>query len=381
MNNMTVYNQLTCSESSMFNVLKNEIGIKTNCIPFAVKAIDSLKSLGSLTQREALNAANTFLSDLQTLNQGGIIAEDYDKIDFIKRGKVITTSARVEAFLRAAARKGYRITDTIVAVPKEDKDTTYFKEIFYNGNILYTLEDRRFNADRKMTAERIADKYFSKYICRLEVSEISSGKRILMTNDEMSNDELNEIAKSSEKGFFKSQWVAYTDQYGKARKRKVITNEYDTDSIWYKWTGEMVKKTIIRRALKRVREVLPELKETIYAFEKDNEESFEVQNSMPEINIPDLGEAENHIDLNKLTAEQKADVKETLKTFKANPNLASQKAEEIKKAFESGEEKQEIIDREYASIMNIKKSKNLWPIIEKYTVEGGEANADEKSKP
>ena len=381
MNNMTVYNQLTCSESSMFNVLKNEIGIKTNCIPFAVKAIDSLKSLGSLTQREALNAANTFLSDLQTLNQGGIIAEDYDKIDFIKRGKVITTSARVEAFLRAAARKGYRITDTIVAVPKEDKDTTYFKEIFYNGNILYTLEDRRFNADRKMTAERIADKYFSKYICRLEVSEISSGKRILMTNDEMSNDELNEIAKSSEKGFFKSQWVAYTDQYGKARKRKVITNEYDTDSIWYKWTGEMVKKTIIRRALKRVREVLPELKETIYAFEKGNEESFEVQNSMPEINIPDLGEAENHIDLNKLTAEQKADVKETLEIFKANPKLASQKAEEIKKAFESGEEKQEIIDREYASIMNIKKSKNLWPIIEKYIAEGGEANADEKSKP
>lgn len=381
MNNMTVYNQLTCSESSMFNVLKNEIGIKTNCIPFAVKAIDSLKSLGSLTQREALNAANTFLSDLQTLNQGGIIAEDYDKIDFIKRGKVITISARVEAFLRAAARKGYRITDTIVAVPKEDKDTTYFKEIFYNGNILYTLEDRRFNADRKMTAERIVDKYFSKYICRLEVSEISSGKRILMTNDEMSNDELNEIAKSSEKGFFKSQWVAYTDQYGKARKRKVITNEYDTDSIWYKWTGEMVKKTIIRRALKRVREVLPELKETIYAFEKDNDENFEVQSSMPEINIPDLGESENHIDLNKLTAEQKADVKETLEIFKANPKLASQKAEEIKKAFENGEEKQKIIDREYASIMNIKKSKNLWPIIEKYIVEGGEANADEKSKP
>lgn len=381
MNNMTVYNQLTCSESSMFNVLKNEIGIKTNCIPFAVKAIDSLKSLGSLTQREALNAANTFLSDLQTLNQGGIIAEDYDKIDFIKRGKVITISARVEAFLRAAARKGYRITDTIVAVPKEDKDTTYFKEIFYNGNILYTLEDRRFNADRKMTAERIVDKYFSKYICRLEVSEISSGKRILMTNDEMSNDELNEIAKSSEKGFFKSQWVAYTDQYGKARKRKVITNEYDTDSIWYKWTGEMVKKTIIRRALKRVREVLPELKETIYAFEKDNDENFEVQSSMPEINIPDLGESENHIDLNKLTAEQKADVKETLEIFKANPKLALQKAEEIKKAFENGEEKQEIIDREYASIMNIKKSKNLWPIIEKYIVEGGEANADEKSKP
>lgn len=381
MNNMTVYNQLTCSESSMFNVLKNEIGIKTNCIPFAVKAIDSLKSLGSLTQREALNAANTFLSDLQTLNQGGIIAEDYDKIDFIKRGKVITISARVEAFLRAAARKGYRITDTIVAVPKEDKDTTYFKEIFYNGNILYTLEDRRFNADRKMTAERISDKYFSKYICRLEVTEISSGKRILMTNDEMSNDELNEIAKSSEKGFFKSQWVAYTDQYGKSRKRKVITNEYDTDSIWYKWTGEMVKKTIIRRALKRVREVLPELKETIYAFEKDNDESFEVQSSMPEINIPDLGETENYIDLNKLTAEQKADVKETLEIFKANPKLASQKAEEIKKAFENGEEKQEIIDREYASIMNIKKSKNLWPVIEKYIVEGGEVNADEKSKP
>ena len=328
-----------------------------------------------------MNAANTFLSDLQTLNQCGIIAEDYDKIDFIKRGKVITISARVEAFLRAAARKGYRITDTIVAVPKEDKDTTYFKEIFYNGNILYTLEDRRFNADRKMTAERIVDKYFSKYICRLEVTEISSGKRILMTNDEMSNDELNEIAKSSEKGFFKSQWVAYTDQYGKARKRKVITNEYDTDSIWYKWTGEMVKKTIIRRALKRVREVLPELKETIYAFEKDNEESFEVQSTMPEINIPDLGETESHIDLNKLTAEQKADVKETLEIFKANPKLASQKAEEIKKAFENGEEKQEIIDREYASIMNIKKSKNLWPVIEKYIVEGGEANADKKSEP
>ncbi len=162
MNKMSVYKQMTTSPADLFRVLKEEIGVKTNCQPFAMKAIVALQSLGKLTESESYNAANVFLGNLQTLNQGGIIAEDYDKIDFVKRGKTICISARVEAFLRAAARKGYRITDTIVAVPKEDANTTYFEEQFSNGEIVYILKDRRLNGDRKVTAERLINNYFNK---------------------------------------------------------------------------------------------------------------------------------------------------------------------------------------------------------------------------
>lgn len=377
MGNMSVYRQMVSSEESLFAVLKNEIGMKTSCVPFGVKAIDALSSLGTLGETEALKAANTFLDNLQTLQQGGITAEDYDKIDFIKRGKVITITARVEAFLRAAARKGYRIIDTITAVPKEDADTTYYKENFYNGDIIYTLEDRRYKADRDIKAERVIGNYFKKYLCRLDITEISSGKRLLMTICEMSNDELLEISKTSEQGFYKTRWEEYTDNYGNKRKKKVVTNELNPDSFWCKWTGEMVKKTIIRRALKRVKEVLPELKETIYAFEHEPEE--EIPSTPKAIDIPPIEEPETktEVNLNKLTAEQKADVKETLELFKANPKLAKDKTAEIKAVLENGKPVQEVIDEEYAAIINIKRSKTLWPVISPYFKEGA---IDEESK-
>ena len=139
-NKLSVYNQLIVSTEECLKSINREIGLKTTCVPFAVKVIEALKTLNIKTEQDALNAANTLMSGLQTLHQGGIVAEDYDKIDFVKRGNVIVPSARVEAFLRAAARKGYRITDTIVAVPIADGETTYFKENFYK---MYFQEENK----------------------------------------------------------------------------------------------------------------------------------------------------------------------------------------------------------------------------------------------
>ena len=363
-NRKSVYQQLVSSPADMFSVLKNEIGVRTNCSPFAVKAMESLKSLGNLTERESLVAANTFLDNLQTLNQGGIIAEDYDKIDFIKRGKTITVSARVEAFLRAAARKGYRITESIVAVPKADANTTYFKEQFYNGEIVYVLEDKRVQCDRNITAERVISGYFAKFICRLEVQEIKSGKRAIMSVCEMSNDEILNISKASEQGFYLTRWEKYLDDRGYEKKRKIVTDELNKTSFWYLWTGEMVKKTIIRRALKRVREVLPELKETIYAFQNEPEEDI-VEDSVPKIDITIPMETAD-VDLNNLTDEQKADASEMFELFMANPKLAEEKANEIKAELDGGKDLQTVINTHYASLMNIKRSTKLFPLIASY---------------
>ncbi len=378
MSNMSVYRQMVSSEESLFGVLKNEIGMKTNCVPFAVKAISALQSLGQLSEREALNAANTFLDNLQTLNQGGITAEDYDKIDFIKRGNVITISARVEAFLRAAARKGYRILDTIVPVPREDAETTYYKEQFADGDIIYLLDDRRKNGDRSITAERVINGYFSKYLCRLCVTEIATNKRLLMAATEMSNDELLEIAKSSEQGFYKTKWEKVTDNYGKVRNQKVATGELNPSSFWCRWTGEMVKKTIIRRALKRVREVLPELKDTIYAFDRETEDQIPVPVVQKEIDLPQIDEPEQIEDvrLDRLTDAQKADAKDMLELFSANPKLAAEKTAEIKAKLESGVPVQTVVNAEYAAIVNIKRSKKLYPEIKSFFKTEGKENTD-----
>ena len=362
-NTLSVYRQLVGTPDNLFEVLKREIGMKTDCIPFAVKAITNLKLLGSLTEAEATNAANVFLSNLQTINQGGIKAEDYDKIDFVKRGKTITISARVEAFYRAAARKGYRITDTIVAVPKEDSDTTYFREEFFQGDIVYVLEDNRVNPDRKITAERIANGYFSKFICRLTVTNVTDGTRF-MSECEMSSEEMLEISNTGEQGIYKTQWVDYKKKNGTVGKQKIVTKELNTDGFWCKWTGEMAKKTIIRRALKRVKEVLPELKETIYAFDKEDELD-PPDNYLPPAKIDfEIPMAAVKVDIKKLTPEQKEDVNETLDLFKANPKLATDKANEIKALLEKGAEVQEVINTHYASIVNIARSKNTFPIIE-----------------
>ncbi len=360
-NTLSVYRQLIGTPSNMFDVLKHEIGLKTTCVPFAVKAQEALKTLGSLTESEATNAANVFLSHLQALNQGGITADDYDKIDFVKRGKTITISARVEAFYRAAARKGYRITDKIVPVPTEDENTTYFREEYANGDIVYVLEDKRKNPDRTVTAERIAKGYFKKYICRLTVVDIKNGTRF-MSECEISNDEMLDIANTSEQGIYKSKWVEYTKQNGNIGKRKVLTEELNTDGFWYKWTGEMAKKTIIRRALKRVKEVLPELKETIYAFEEADIEEAIIDNNPPKIDFEIPMETVN-VDIYNLTAEQKADANETMELFKANPKLATDKANEIKALLEGDADIQEVINTHYASIVCLLKGKTTAAII------------------
>lgn len=360
MSKLTVYKQMTSSPSDLLGVLKQEIGVKSTCMPFAVKAMEALSSLGSrMTESEALNAANVFLANMQTLTQGGITAEDYDKIDMIKRGKTITISARVEAFLRAAARKGYRITETIIAVPQDDANTTYFKENFYNGEIVYTLEDKRVNGDRKITAERLVSGYFDKYLCRLEVTDVKQNKRLVMTVCEMSNEDVLNASMASESGIYKTKWEKYTDSYGNEKSRKVISDELNIGSIWNVWTSEMVAKTVIRRALKRVREVLPELRDTIYAF--DNEViQQELPPESPAIEIPlDVV----NVDLDNLTEQQKDEAREVRDLWKANPKLAIDTTNEIM-AMYNGKNAQDVINTHYASIINIKVRKKLVPIIQ-----------------
>lgn len=360
MNKLTVYKQMTSSPGDLLAVMKQEIGVKSNCLPFAVKAMEALNSLGSkLTESEALNAANVFLANMQTLTQGGITAEDYDKIDMVKRGKTITISARVEAFLRAAARKGYRITETIVAVPKDDGNTTYFKENFFNGEIVYTLEDRRLNGDRKITAERLISNYFDKFLCRLEVTDVKQNKRLIMTVCEMSNEDVLNASMASESGIYKTGWEKYTNNYGEIKNRKVITEELNAGSIWNVWTSEMVAKTVIRRALKRVREVLPELKDTIYAFDSESV----IQEQAIESTAIEIPLEVVNVDLDNLTEQQKDEVREVRELWMANPKLAKDTVSEIMAMFD-GKNTQEIINIHYASIVNIKSSKRLAPIIQ-----------------
>ncbi len=367
---LSVYKQLTISTAQCLDAIKREIGMKTTCAPFAVKMISALNDLILNTEQEELNAANTILSGLQTLMQGGIVAEDYDKIDFVKRGKTIVPSARVEAFLRASARKGYRITDTIVAVPKEDFETTYFKENFYNGDIVYTLEDERTNPDRAVTAQRLVDKYFSKFICRLDVHDIKSNKRVAMTVCEISIDDMLTIAATSEQGLYKSKWVEYLDQQKRTRKRKVVTNELNTDTFWVKWTGEMVNKTVIRRALKRIKEVLPELADSIYAFEQDEYIESPETVETTAIDIP-VEEVSDDVDLHNLTEEQRAECVELYELYKANPKLAEDKFAEILSLLEKGVAPQEIINADYAALITLKRSKVKWERIGGYFDEKG----------
>lgn len=363
-NELTVYRQMLSGPDACLEVIKREIGMNTNnCQPFAVKLIQALRTLDIDTEQDALNAANVLLSNLQTLMQGGIKAEDYDKIDFVKRGKTIVPSARVEAFLRAAARKGYRITDTIIAVPKEDYGTTYFKEAVLDNNIVYLLEDARINPDRAINAERLVQKYFSKFICRLEVQERDTHKRIVMEACEIPIDEMLTIASASEQGLFKSEWVvAGTNRYGKPVKKKVVTDELNTDTFWVKWTSQMVEKTIIRRALKRIKEVLPELTDSIYAFEQDEYIETTTVPEKEEIIIDTQIEAE-FVDLDNLTKEQKQDCTELYDMWKANPKLADDAMAEIKALFENGRTAQEVINERYADVYLLRKSKTKWPEI------------------
>lgn len=356
-NALSVYKQMTQGTNECLAVLKREIGLKSDCAPFAIKLIGALNTLTLKTQDEELDAANTLLGGLQTLAQGGICAEDYDKIDFVKRGKTIVPSARVEAFLRAAARKGYRIIDTIVAVPKEDKDTTYFKENFHNGDIIYTLEDRRINPDREITPERLISGYFTKFLCRLDIHDTRKNIRVAMTVCELSNAELLAIASSSEQGLYKSKWIEEQTQWG-PKKRKIITKELnDPTAFWIKWCGEMVNKTIIRRALKRIKEVLPELTESIYAFEQDEYVNPEPEQEKEPVYIESPIDNPD-VDIMHLTPEQLADCNEMYELFKANPKLAEDKTREIVDMFEIKKmDAWQVINQEYPSVVALLRSK------------------------
>ena len=362
MANISVFKQLTSGTSECLEVLRKEIGMKSTCSPFAVKLITAAKDLYVPTEQDALHAVNVMLSGLQTLMQGGIVPEDYDKIDFVKRGKTLVPSARVEAFLRAAARKGYRITDTIVAVPKEDAGTTYFKENFYNGDIVYTLEDARTNPDRAVTADRLLSGYFEKFICRLEVRTAKDNKRVAVSVCELPLADLMMIAAASEQGFYKTNWIEVKTPNG-TRKKKVVTDELNTDTFWVKWTSEMVNKTVIRRALKRIREVLPELTDTIYAFDQDADmvPEEETTPTVPVVEPPVI--ETDSVNLKKLTPQQQEDCLEMLSLFKANPKLAEDKLLLIKTQLEEGYAVQDVIDKEYASIVCLQKSPKKWAEI------------------
>lgn len=374
---LTVFQKMTTSTESLENIVNREIGVKC-CQPFAIRAYDALKKLKLKDEYAAKRAANTFLDSLQTLIQGGILSEDYDKLDLVERGGVISVSARVQALIRAFRRKGFTVIDTVVPVPKGDD--IYFEEQYRDGvGIIYLLKDARRVLDRNITAERLANGYFSKYLCRLEIKDLTNN-RTIMTTSEMSNDEVWRAHLSSEQGMFFSEWKEATDKegkvvlnaYGQPKKYKYVHDgkegrdiKYNKESIWYKWTGEMIKKTVIRRALKNIKESMPELASTIMAFDTDiviEEKTKNKQSEKPKvINVEGLN---MNVDLQKLTPEQKADADEVFEIYKQNPATAKLDAEKIKALYESGIKIRDIHNEYYAELVNIAKSKNLYSLIE-----------------
>lgn len=375
---LSVYERMTSSTKELINIVNREVGIKC-CQPFAVRAFDALNSLELKTEAEAKKAANIFLDNLQTLIQGGITADDYDKIDFVKRGNVITISARVQALLRAFKRKNFMVIDTIVAVPQDDD--IYFEEVYKDGvGIIYILKDQRKNIDREITADKLVKNHFSKFICRLEIRDLNN-KSVIMTTCEMSNQEVMYAQSSSDNGIYLSEWenvvnakgeVVYLDKAKTKPKRvKVIHDGKDgrepklnTNSMWYKWTAEMVRKTVMRRALKNIKETIPELSATIMAF--DTEYSVEPgESKVIEPNIIEVDGINNiDIDLTNLTEEQQKDADEVYEIYCQNPANAKLDAEKIKQIYESGTPLNEIINEFYAEIVNLSKSKSLYPLVE-----------------
>ena len=376
MKNLTVYQQMTASTAQLIKTVSTEIGVKC-CQPFAVRAFDALNELQLKTETEAKKAANVFLDNLQTLVQGGIISEDYDKLDLVKRGNVITISARVQALIRAFKRKGFTVIDTVVAVP--NGEDIYFEEDYRDGNIIYLLKDKRLTTDREITAERLVSNYFNKFLCRLEIRNLKDNQ-VIMTVTEMSNSEIMNAQSSSDKGIFLSEWKGVVDKNGnpvyadkaKTRQKKVKVfydgtggreKRLDTESLWVKWTSEMVRKTIIRRALKNIKEAIPELAPTIMAFDTEYDIG-ETENTPTQENIIDVVGIDENVDLTNLTEEQQQDVNEVYDIYVANPASAKEDAERLKALYETGKPTNEIINENYAELVNLSKSKNLYPLIE-----------------
>lgn len=373
MNELTVFQKMKLSTAELIKTVNTEIGYKC-CQPFAVRLLDALNALKITTDAEAKKVSNTILDNLQTLFQGGITSEDYDKIDLVTRGNVVTVSARVQALMRAFRRKGYMLVDTIVAVPKGDD--IYFEESYRDGaGIIYLLKDKRINTDREITAERLAGNYFDKFLCRLELKEVATGKSIMLVS-EMSNKEVMFAQSASDNGIFLSEWkevvnakgeVVYKQGTKLAKKYKVIYDgtkgndiKYNEDSMWFKWTAEMVRKTVMRRALKNVKETIPELTQTIMAFDTEYPERTEDEEEVI-VNID--GVVNTDVDLLNLTEEQQEDVKEVLEIYMQNPAAAKSDAEEIKAAYEAGTPINEIRNKYYAELVNLSKSPNTYPLV------------------
>jgi len=375
MKQLTVYEKMTASTSELIKTVNTEIGFKC-CTPFAVRALDALNSLGIKTQAEAKKAANVFLDNLQTLFQGGITSEDYDKLDLVQRGKVVTVSARVQALIRAFRRKGYMLIDTIIAVPKDDD--VYFEENYKDGiGIIYLVKDKRINTDREITADRLVNNYFDKFICRLELREVATGKTF-MTVTEMSSQEVMYAQSASDNGIFLSEWKEVTDKNGNViykdnaktqpKKFKVIydgtkNNEvrYNQDSMWFKWTSEMVKKTVMRRALKNVKETIPELAPTIMAFDTEYIPNEPTEDNIQTVEVEGINNTD--ISLNNLSEEQLKDVADCYEIYCQNPENAKLDAERLKALYEEGIPINQIINENYAELVNLSKSKALYPLV------------------
>ena len=325
------------------------------------------------------SAANTFLDNWQTLVQGGITSKDYDKLDFVKRGNVITISARVQALIRAFKRKGFMVLETVIAVPQGDD--IYFEENYKdNVGIIYLIKDQRVNTDREITAKRLVEEYFDKFICRLEIRDLKNNRTIMVVS-EMTNQEVMNAQSSSENGIYFSEWkevldkkgnIVYKDKQKTQPKRyKVVYDgsngeppRFNKDSTWVKWTAEMVKKTVMRRALKNVKEAVPELSDTIMAFDTDVDITPTEVSVVPASSIKVEGYNNVDIKLETLSEEQLQDVQEVYEIYVQNPANATYDAEKIKELYESGTPINEIINEYYAELVNLSKSKKLYPLVE-----------------
>ena len=133
--------------------------------------------------------------------------------------------------------------------------------------------------------------------------------------------------------------------------------------MWVKWTSEMVKKTIMRRALKNIKETIPELAPTIMAFDTEfipNEPQENIKENVVDVE----GIINIDIDLNNLTEEQKEDVNDCYEIYCQNPENAKLDAERCKKMYEDGVPLNQIINENYAELINLSKSKKLYPLVE-----------------
>ena len=126
----------------------------------------------------------------------------------------------------------------------------------------------------------------------------------------------------------------------------------------------MVKKTVIRRALKNIKEAIPELAQTIMAFDTDFDNT--PPESVEDENVIEVEGFNNNlnVDLRNLTEDQENDVAEMFEIYAQNPASAMVDAEKINELYKSGKAINEIINEYYAELVNLSKSKKTYPLIE-----------------